>query len=283
MNIYDYVLVRFVPDLTAGEYANIGVVAYNRDTGRVAYRLTEHVRRFSEFFGGIDSVRHRRLVTHLENRLLEICRAIEAPSFLEPTPDSIRGVLAQVIPATEGCFQFSDVMSGVVDGLEERADELFDEFVLRFDRPERKRRDDAVVRREVIERLTKAGLAAKVQHGVKLVAADYEHEFPIAWKNGTQHVLEPISFDLVSPDRIVEKANIWTGRLFTLRQGAPFGFHAVVAPPSEPAVERAFDRALKILGRAPNVQTIAIETNVGALLDRIRQDTDSPYSSTSAN
>jgi hypothetical protein len=47
---------------------------------------------------------------------------------------------------------------------------------------------------------------------------DYQYDFRFAWKNNIWHLYEPVSFDLVDPGSIREKANKWLGRGVALHE-----------------------------------------------------------------
>lgn len=82
-----------------------------------------------------------------------------------------------------------------------------------------------------------------------------------------------------NPNRIIDKANGWTGRLFHLSKGVDFAFTGLIAPPTDPSLGRALDRALAILQQAPRVRDVVLERHADRVLETIRRDTDdsSPY------
>jgi hypothetical protein len=173
-------------------------------------------------------------------------------------------------------------MSGVVESPEVRLGQLFDEFVVRYEpRDEGGRRRDEDVKRDVARQLIRLPVKDSLRWDYAIQSANYFYEFQAGWRNGRPQVLEPISFDLAQGKSIVEKANLWTGRLANLTRGSDFAFSAIVAPPQEVTLGRAFDQALAMLRGAPAVRTIVTEDHAEQLFSLIEQDIEAhPHSQT---
>jgi hypothetical protein len=275
MRRYEFALVRYFHDLAGGEFANIGVVLFDVDQRRVSARLSDRYARLSGFFGEVNGSAHRSIVHNVERSIVATNQHLEQPDLIEGLPESLEQILNLVLPADESGIRASTTMFGVASEPAIRLEELFDEFVGRYERPtERVRREESDVRREITEHIMRQGLVEKVKFDVSINTPNYNYEFDAAWQNGKTQVLEAISFDLVDPRNIVEKGSQWVGRLFNLTQGgADFAFSAVVAPPAEPTLGRAFDRALTLLRAAPSVRSVVPETEVGRVIQTIRDDT----------
>ena len=139
------------------------------------------------------------------------------------------------------------------------------------------------MRRDVANRLIRSSVSHSIKWAYSITAPNYYYEFQAGWMNGKPQVLEPISFDLAVGKNIIEKANNWTGRLLNLSRGNDFAFTAVVAPPSEATLGRAFQKAIAMLNGAPCVREIVVEDHAERVLQLIQSDLatqrpTSPYS-----
>lgn len=280
MRPYEFALIRYLHDPSAGEFANIGVVMYDVEERRLLAQLSERSTRVRDFFPDLNSARYKTLVRHVERRLLEADETLRQPDVLESAPENLTGLLSTLLPNDDSCIQASQVMYGVEAQVESRLQELFEEYVIRYEPSgPRRRRDEEDVRRDFDKRLFQTGLVNRVRFDIPIETPAYSYTFHATWQNGKPQVLEPISFDLVEGRSIVEKAASWSGRLYTLAKGGGnFAFNSIVAPPTDPTLERAFSRALTILRGAPNAREIVPELEAERAMRLIASDVDTPAS-----
>ena len=86
----------------------------------------------------------------------------------------------------------------------------------------------------------------------KILTSDYEHEFPLAWKNNIWHVSEALSFDLTTSGNILEKANQWLGRAHTLAESQEdFKLYLLLGKPQQERLRASFVKAENILHKMP--------------------------------
>jgi hypothetical protein len=160
-------------------------------------------------------------------------------------------------------FKFSTSGFGVSSDLDTTLATLYERYVERYagqsDIPSRS--DDEVWRifREALERRSVLGSLARKS----IVAPDYEYEFKAGWKNEIWHLYEPISFDLVEPNSLVDKANRWWGRSASLAEGPErFRLHLLLGAPQNPKLAQAFGRATNILRKMPGAPELIMESDV---------------------
>jgi len=269
---YTFVILRYVHDVGAGEFANVGIVAWSAQAG-LQFRVSDRYSRLSKFFADFDGLAYRRVVRHVEDRLRALQLELAQSDLFRGAPASLEEIVHGVVPPDDGAFQWSRVMGGVTHDLPGRVDELFAELVLRHEvKLARERRDEQSMRRAMDRVLTEAGLLARLRRGVEVRGKEYEYSFYAGWSNGTLQVLEPISLDLVNPADMVDKANMWSGRLLNLARAAEFQCTAVIAPPTEGPSLRKLDRALAILQSAPAVRAVVPENRIDQVIEAIRRD-----------
>jgi hypothetical protein len=280
MSPYDFVLLRYVQDPVAGERLNIGVALLDRENRRLLLRLSDHFHRLSEAFGHLDGKAYRNLVRHLEQRLVAIDEEMRQPTLLSEPPRSLDEVFARVFRDELSCFEPSSVSWGVYENLEVRTQELFDQYVARYEAVQgRSRRDDGDIWYEVERKIRSHGLRGKLKYGRVIGGADYQYMFKAGWDNGKPQVLDAISLDLRDGNRIMEKASHWSGRLYNLAKSSDFAFTGVVAPPQDTSLLKAFSRAMSLLSDSPNVRDVIPETDAEQALHNIEQDLRSRTSS----
>ncbi len=104
----------------------------------------------------------------------------------------------------------------------------------------------------------------------RIEAKDYQYEFRYAWKNSTWHLYEPVSFDLVEPRSIVEKASRWLGRGHALQDATErFTIHFLLGEPRQPGREKEYQHALHLMERIPVQKELVGEGGLEHLADSL--------------
>lgn len=178
---------------------------------------------------------------------------------------SLDKLLAIVLPPDDSSIQFSPTAFGVSADLAKTIDELFDRYVGRYAGPgEVASRTDDDIWRTFREEFEKRGVASRLAPK-RIVAPDYEYNFRAGWKNGSLHVYQPVSFDLVESGSLIDKANRWFGRATNLAESAEaFHLHFLLGPPCKPELRDAFDKARRILSKSPSAPELVMESEARA-------------------
>ncbi len=159
--------------------------------------------------------------------------------------------------------------SGISNDPAATLEALFDRFVGQYDQPSTKSKDDEAVWKPIRERLSDRRIADRLQTKTIMSSIDAV-EFEHAWKNGSWHCFQPLSFDLASQDSIKDKAHRWTGQLVGLADTAEqFKPYFVVGRPSDKTLFKAYDSALAILELGPHKPVVYEENQAGELVDLI--------------
>lgn len=108
-------------------------------------------------------------------------------------------------------------------------------------------------------------------------APHYELSFDHAWRNGTWNVAQPVSFDMLDPRAIRDKATNWTGRLLTVKpRELDTNVYLLVGMPardSSAPVREAANDALAILeGTVSREAKIVTEDASEELARKIAED-----------
>jgi len=125
MSRYEFVVLRYIHDLSAGEAANIGIVLFDAPGRRIHVILSKRYRRLTSFFGSLDPAKYRGMVSQVKNALERLNDGLE----VSEGELSLAELLTDVLPGGEASLQASSVGSGIADHPRHRAEELFEELV----------------------------------------------------------------------------------------------------------------------------------------------------------
>jgi hypothetical protein len=270
---YTYSVLRYVHDITTGEFVNVGVVLHSRE-GRYASALCRSTfGRLSKTFPGMDGDAFKSLMRFVQSRIEEIGDGLARELPLNGLPASVMDIAHAVLPPDDSSLQWSPPGGGLADDLPVTLESLYDRLVTRYDeRPQQERRSDEEVwrkfRRGLENRQVLKHLTPK-----KITVQDDEVEFQHAWKNGLWHCLEPVSFDLSSADSIREKAHKWLGQLLSVKDAKePFKVYLLLGEPQQPALRPAFDQAVSILRRLPVNNEVVREERAGEFSEQFARE-----------
>lgn len=268
MNKYQFALLRYVHNVASEEFVNIGIVMWLPEEQRFIYRITERYARLSAFFEGFSGTKYRHMVRELQAHFRAAYKQ-EVGSRVQ----TINDLLPQLMLVESGCFQWSAPMAGLAPDPNQRLEKLFADLIVRHEpHYERPRRDEGVILHDLVNRLRQHGIEEKLRKDVEIKSNKYDYKFKLGWQNGQPQVMEPISFDYVNKEEIIEKANKWVGRLYNLQEAGDFQMTGIVAPPQRHELSTAFRQALDILSEAPKVRTLVREDQIEGFVPEIEKD-----------
>lgn len=85
------------------------------------------------------------------------------------------------------------------------------------------------------------------------------YQFDYAWQNGTFNLVKPVSFDLLKPESIVNKATRYFGEFTLLEEEADtqnLRFDVLLAKPRLHQLFKSYDNALKLLEKPRHVKLV---------------------------
>jgi len=249
---YTFCVLRYVHDVVSGEFVNVGVALYAPSAQFLDAACSSTYGRVSSFFGGIESAQFKRLMRHIQAGIEELGERLRSELPFEKAPTNVRGWVDRVLPPNDSSLQFSEARGGLTSDPRVTLEDLYERLVERYiKREQRPTRSDEDILRIFRQPLATRHLLNRI--GPKTIAGrDYEHEFPIAWKNGVWHASEGISFDLANPGDISEKANRWLGRGVNLSESKErFKLYLLLGEPRDDKLRAPFTRAKNILHKMP--------------------------------
>jgi hypothetical protein len=233
---YTYTTLRYVHDVAAGEFLNVGVVLLAPAHRYLEARIQTNIGRVRRAFPAVDGEGHKDLMRYLQTRFDERQAQMAEELPYDPLPENAGIVAAQVLPKDDSSLQWSPLGSGLTADPAAELARLYARFVTVNDGPKTEvgRGDDVVwsvyraplVRQKVLPHLR--------PH--KVVAENDEVEFEHAWKNDNWHCLEPFSLDYLNAESIKDKAHRLLGQMAGVR--SVVGNHRLYLMVGEPQIEK---------------------------------------------
>lgn len=267
---YSNITLRYLHDVVSGEFANIGVVLFSPDRRFLEARFTTSYERLNAMFLKVDHLHFRALMRYLANRFDQMAADIRDGLHVAPVT-ALNGIVREVLPADDSSLQWSELGGGFTEDPVATLDELFKRLVERYVAgAEQASRTDEEIAKPFRARLgeTAEKLAEKT-----IETADYQYDFRFAWKNDLWHLYEPVSFDLVDPGSIREKANKWLGRGVALHDSREqFKIHFLLGEPRQEQTRKAFENAIHLLGKIPGNKQLVREKELDQFAERVAQE-----------
>ena len=124
---YQFAIVRYVHNIPAGEFVNIGIVMFVPGKNSVVtYMLSRQTERMQAFWPGID-YGYDALFDALDSRAYHVAGFGATPGVYK----TARGAFRAILPKDSSCFQLSPIMSGISPNPKKRLSELYEDFVIR--------------------------------------------------------------------------------------------------------------------------------------------------------
>ncbi|MBL9140044.1 MAG: DUF3037 domain-containing protein [Verrucomicrobiales bacterium] len=270
---YNYTVLRYVHDTTTGEFVNVGVAIYSRESRYASALCRSTFGRLSKIFPGMDGEVFKGLMRHIQSRFEERGDALKTELPLEGLPDSVMQIAHAVLPADDSTLQWAPAGSGLTEDLPRTLESIFNRMVTRYDeRPQQERRTDDEVWRG-FRRSLESRHVLKYLQSKKISVQDDEVEFQYAWKNGVWHCLEPVSLDLSSADSIRDKAHRLLGQVTSVQQAKDrFKLYLLLGEPQQDGLRSAFEKAVSILSKLPVEHQVVREEHADKFTEQFARE-----------
>jgi len=249
---YTYTVLRYVHDTSTGEFANVGVVLSAPSAKFADAILRPTYGRLSKMFPGMDGEHFRQVIRHLQSRFEEIASQVREEMDLGQKPTNAQELAFSVIAPDDSSFQWSAMGSGLTADLPVTLESIYQKMVERYDdRQKTESRSDELVWKSFKKRLEERKVLSRL-HSKTISVQDDEVTFSHAWKNHQWHCMETLSFDLMQPQSIREKAHSWLGKMTSIKDATEkFRVCYLVGEPQLEGSRRAFEQALNVLHKTP--------------------------------
>ena len=225
-----YSIIRFLPYVETGEFANVGVVLFSPNARYFDFRLLTKLRRVTNFFDRLnrhavaDSIRSYRVEMRRISALVQ-----EHFGSGSVAPKAARQLFDEVTRPRESVIRFSEPRAVMAAEPVAELDRLFEHFVERtFATPEYHER---ILERTMRNLLKREGLSEQFKEA-RLHAGPVEFEVPFALRDANDEVIrviKPLHLAQNDPIRIFDHGTQWAARLRLLHEQMPHGPKVLLA------------------------------------------------------
>jgi hypothetical protein len=202
-----YAIVRFLPYMETGEFANIGVLAFAPKTGYLDFKLAQGAfPRVTRFFAELDKQVYTRAVDGFAEELAEV-RTIAGALWGKEL--AVFG--QEVARPRESLIRFSETRAVMTEDPAKELEILYERYVGR-NFVNKARREQVMV--DAIKRQLRDN---KLQQFYKqyTFTEDYRKiQFPLVWQaEGRHSIIKPLTLDQNDPGKLVEHADEWKRKI----------------------------------------------------------------------
>ncbi|MDD7985074.1 DUF3037 domain-containing protein [Lentisphaera marina] len=130
-DVINYAVIRFVPYADAGEFVNVGVVAFSPITGKLYHKLeTKKFKRVTGFFPELSAKAYTTWVKSYDDELTQIKKSFTHDG-LDYFLNEQQTIFKSLVSPKEGVFQFSQIATAMCKDAGEKVEGLFKYYVLR--------------------------------------------------------------------------------------------------------------------------------------------------------
>lgn len=219
---FSYVVLRYMHDVFTREFVNIAVVVCCPKAGFLQMKGVTRMKRALGLFPGLDRGSVLKTLRFMESRFASYHKSPQQSLRFE-TLDAA-SIAKAILPADDSSLQWSPPGGGVTENPAQVLAELFERMVTRHEdkHPAVRRTGEEVWQPFETALQTRDQKILTRLQDKELTAGSFRHRFEHTWQpeGGLLHLLLPLSFDLVDPSNIVDKAIGWTGRIRLLRKSA---------------------------------------------------------------
>lgn len=268
---YSFSILRYVHDVVAGEFLNVGIVLHAEPSQTLKVATRESLGRLGQAFPGIDRPAFLGALRTIGEGLEELAQEVENGLTFDGHLDA-RGHALRVLPDDDSSLQWSPAGYGVTNDVDRTMRRLFERYVTQYDTAAERRRTDSEIWRPIQRKLAERGVEIPFEE--KRVAGPQDSiVFQTAWKNGSWHAYEALSLDLADGNGIKDKARRWRGHLDAVAadNNETLCLHFLTGRPANASLAAAYETAKKILGGAPYASEVVDEENADDLADSIER------------
>lgn len=264
---YSYSVLRYVHDVTTGEFVNVGLALYCPSLHYANATCRTTSKRLSQIFPSLDTSVFKALMRNVQTRFRTLHDEINSQLALRSYA-SVMELAQSVIPHDDSALQWAPMGNGLTSNPDATMELLFERFVMKHEEANIvHRRNDEQVWKNFSRELEQQQVLKHFQPQT-FTTADDELKFDRAWKNGVWHCLAPVSFDLASPESIRDKAHKWLGQITSV-DSVDLKLYFLVGEPSQADLKPIYLSALNILKKASSSAEIFAETDAANLSLRL--------------
>lgn len=273
---YTYTTLRYVHDVTTGEFVNVGIAMFAPELGYTSAKCRKTITRVKSTFPSLNADSFKASMKYVEAKFKEAqneLNHLKGQLLLTGNPKTAVEIALKAIGKDDSSLQWSPMGSGTTSDPEITLERLYKRMVsLNDEVPSATHKQDVDVWRKFSSALQNRKLLDHFEPKTISVMDD-EITFEHAWKNGVWHCLAPVSFDLSSPTSIKDKAHKWLGQLSSVSNTKDkFKVYFLVGEPSQSDLSGAALSAVNILKKSNMTSMVFTENETEKLAELIEQE-----------
>ncbi len=212
-----YAIVRFLPYLETGEFANVGIVILCPDAGFFDFKLLARGRRITAFFDKLDAGIYRRAANDFKQELTRIRDWLAQQPDRTMDMELARHLFGELTRQRETMLRFDNVRVVLADDPAQQLDELFGHYVERNFAT--KEYHEQLLEKSVRKVLVEAKLNAQYRAETLGDVTTYHAKLPFVHRKGMRVVkaIKPLFLAHDDPAQIFEHGWMWFGKVGKLR------------------------------------------------------------------
>lgn len=270
---YTYSILQYRHSQVTGEVLNIGVLSYIPSLKRISF---VHPTRLARLLSAFPNVNEKALKAYIKGFSLRVKILNDQPNiFADYDLENSLNKFAEkeLIPPDSSALQFTEIRKGVSYASEPSLldRDLFDTYLKAFnaeDENSQRVTDDFLIysyKNRLSELINQYRASSfKDIHGLQYnydlkIKEDKHFVFDIAWQNGSLNLVQAVSFDLKSADKILSKGYRNFGKFTDLNDFAQeknYRFDLIVAPPKNKNFIGVYEDAIGLLHKPSTVNII---------------------------
>lgn len=258
-----YSILQYRHSLIAGEVLNVGILFSFPQEGKIKF-VAGNLQRIKSIYPNFDINLPVKINTNINNKIIRLDSETDTlftkkVIYSADTEESLNDYIKKYILLEDSTsLQFStpftavDVFKDTQKTIDEYAKVLLPDFISKKDL---NKHNEHFIIKQFSERLIKRNIV--IEHRFsrnRVVAADgVKLNFDFAWKNGSTHLIKPISFDLKEEREIQSKSVQFYGYFDLLEKEAKrndYVFDLLLWKPQDERLFKSYQNAIDVIKKA---------------------------------
>lgn len=271
---YIYSVLQYKHSQTLGEVLNIGVLIYVPSIKRLYFIYPQKLNRLRCTYPHLASEKTiKAYLRSFADKIQNLNK--QSDIFIDFGLDKSLNFFAEteLIPQDASTLQFTESKKGVeyTENVDKLIDDLFNSYLLAFESPighTNQVNEEAIISKYkgLLKEFDKEHKFEEIKNSNRLfydftidVDEQKHFKFDVAWQNGSLNLVKPISFDVIKPETIINKAYRYFGQFTDLEsyaQSHNYRFDLIIAKPQNRSLYKPYDAALELLHKPNNVKIV---------------------------
>jgi hypothetical protein len=262
-----YTLLQYQHSLLLGERLNIGLLVVFPHLRKLYFRHPGNLKRLKAVYPQVPEQLLKNYFQGFNRKAELLNRKPELFSDYNIENDPVGFINSEFLIADDSALQFSKTRTAVQfsPSPEDVINQLYQLHLGLYEAEEEPKGQHneaylALQYKKLIREQNPELFSRKLIHENHVIEKLGNHyQFDYAWQNGTFNLVKPVSFDLLKPESIVNKATRYFGEFTLLDEEAEaqgLRFDVLLAKPRQRQLFKSYDNALRLLEKPRHVKLV---------------------------